>query len=63
MEGEKVYIFSYGYNSPKQVTNLWKVTLNEILETAIPCTLKGFKRVFAGIDDYFGNKRYILSQS
>ena len=45
MEGEKVYIFSYGYNSPKQVTDLWKVTLNEILETAIPCTLKGFKRV------------------
>ncbi|CAI2381497.1 unnamed protein product [Moneuplotes crassus] len=55
-EVERVYIFNYGYNSPGQVARLVGVPVAEILSTAIPCTLRGYRRVFAGIADDFGDK-------
>jgi cation transport regulator ChaC len=51
-----IYMFAYGYNHPVKVASLLNIPLNELLPKCIPCTLKGYKRVFAGEDDDFDNK-------
>ena len=51
-EQEK-YIFCYGYNHPQIVADLLGVNLSEVLDNSIPCTLKGYKRVFAEEADDF----------
>ena len=37
------------YNSQKQITKLTKAFLQEVLKDAVPCTLEGYRRTFAGI--------------
>jgi hypothetical protein len=48
-----VYLFCYGYNNPRQVASLLNIPLSELLPKCVPCTLKGYKRAFAGKDSVF----------
>ena len=42
------YIFCYGFNHPQHAANLTNTSVQDLLDRCKPCTLKGFRRTFAG---------------
>ena len=55
-EPKIVYLFCYGFNHPVKVAELLNISVEELLPRWIPCILKGYRRAFAGHDNFFDMK-------
>ena len=52
----KVYVFWYGYNSPGHIARLLGMSVEDLLVDCRACTLRGYKRTFAGLDSEFSHR-------
>ena len=57
---KKQYIFWYGFNHPAQVANLLSTTVDKVISKSVACTLKGYRRSFAGVFGGFDNTKIII---